>query len=51
MLETIERWGPDGQPETVRKQKIVMDYNRFMSGVDRADQLMVYYACGRKLLK
>lgn len=33
-LETIERRGPDGQPETVRKPKIVMDYNRFMSGVD-----------------
>lgn len=31
--------------------KIVADYNRFMSGVDRADQLMVYYAYGRKSLK
>lgn len=50
-LETIERRGPDGQPETIRKPKIVTDYNRFMSGVDRADQLMVYYAYGRKSLK
>ena len=27
------------------------DYNQFMSGVDIADQLMVYYACGHKSMK
>ena len=40
-----------GDTESVIKPKIVIDYNQHMSGVDIADQLMVYYACGRRTLK
>ena len=40
-----------GDTESVIKPKIVTDYNQHMSGVDIADQLMVYYACGRRTLK
>lgn len=50
-LETITQRAKGGGSETVTKPKIVTDYNQHMSGVDIADQLMVYYACGRRALK
>ena len=50
-VEAIERRGAGGSREEITKPKIVTDYNQFMSGVDIADQLMVYYACGRKSMK
>ena len=50
-METVERHGSGGSREKISKPKIVTDYNQFMSGVDIADQLMVYYACGRKSMK
>jgi hypothetical protein len=50
-METITRMGRGGDTESVNKPKIVTDYNQYMSGVDIADQLMVYYACGRRMLK
>ena len=31
--------------------KIVQDYNAHMGGVDVADQHMMYYSCGRKIMK
>ncbi len=37
--------------EIVKKPIIICDYNENMAGVDKTDQLMVYYACGRKSLK
>ena len=49
--ETISRRGKGGNTESVNKPKIVTDYNQHMSGVDIADQLMVYYACGHCTLK
>lgn len=50
-IEQLERRSSEGELETLSKPKIITDYNRFMAGVDKADQLMVYYACGRKSLK
>ena len=50
-MEDVIRHGPGGVSETISKPKIVTDYNKFMSGVDIADQYMVYYACGRKSMK
>ena len=47
----IERRCKGGNLESVNKPKIICDYNANMAGVDKADQLMVYYACGRKSLK
>ena len=49
--ETITRRAKGGGTETVAKPRIVTDYNEYMSGVDISDQLMVYYACGRRTLK
>ena len=45
-METIT-WRGRGDTESVNKPKIVTN----MSGVDIADQLMVYYACWRRTLK
>jgi hypothetical protein len=33
------------------KPNAVIEYNKFMSGVDRADQLLSYYPCERKTLR
>ena len=46
----ISRCVAGGGTENVKKPKIVTDYNN-MSGVDIADQNMVYYACGRRTMK
>ena len=29
--------------ETIRKQVVVNDYNSYMGGVDKSDQLVLYY--------
>ena len=50
-MENITRHSQQGTTETVSKPKIICDYNENMSGMDIADQLMVYYACGRRTLK
>ena len=50
-FEQVERWAADGGLETVNKPRIITHYSRYMSGVNKADQLMVYYPCGRKSLK
>ena len=49
--EPVNRRAKEGETETVNKPKIVTDYHQYMSGVDIADQLMVYYACGCRTLK
>ena len=50
-IDEVERRTTGGLVEKVSKPKIITDYNQHMSGVDKADQFMVYYACGRKSLK
>jgi len=37
--------------EPVNKPQLIADYNNYMSGVDRCDQLLVYYALNRKTTK
>lgn len=49
--ESVTRRAKGGGEEIVIKPLIVTDYNQNMSGVDISDQLMVYYACGRRTLK
>lgn len=41
----------DRRNKTVRKPLPIIQYNAYMSGVDRADQLMAYYPCERKTLR
>jgi len=46
MVEATNRRG------TVKmKPETVVQYNRFMSGIDRQDQMMAYYPCERKTLR
>lgn len=46
MVEATNRRG------TVKiKPDTVVQYNRFMSGIDRQDQMMAYYPCERKTLR
>ena len=37
--------------ETVKKSEIIEEYNKFMRGVDRADQILHFYPCCRKTMK
>lgn len=37
--------------EVVVKPKAIAKYNEFMSGIDRQDQMLSYYACERKTLR
>ena len=37
--------------EQITKPKLIVDYNENMNGVDRCDQLLVYYALNRKTTK
>ena len=50
-MKMIERYSAAGTKESVEKPAIVCDYNQNMFGVDIADQLTVYYACGRRSVK
>jgi hypothetical protein len=37
--------------EEIKKPEIVLDYNKYKQGVDRADQMLHYYPCCRKTVK
>ena len=50
-FDQVVRQALGGGVETANNPRIITDYNPYMSRVDKADQLMVYYACGRKSLK
>lgn len=50
-MTTVRRKGEGGQARTIDAPMIVDDYNKNMGGVDVGDQLLVYYALGRKTLK
>jgi hypothetical protein len=47
----VRKKGGRGEMEEVQKPKAVIDYNKFMSGVDRIDQMISYYPTVRKTLK
>ena len=50
-MTTAQRKGEGGQMRTLDAPVIVADYNENMGGVDIGDQLLVYYALGRKTVK
>ena len=35
----------------IQRPVLIFDYNKNMGGVDRMDQMLVYYAIGRKTIK
>lgn len=37
--------------QEIKKPEAILNYNRFMSGIDRKDQMMSYYPCERKTLR
>ena len=41
----------EGGQEEVRKPDVVEEYNRFMGGVDRSDQLLSYYGFSHRTVK
>nr|CAI5833434.1 unnamed protein product [Callosobruchus analis] len=36
--------------QEVSKPEVIVQYNKFMSGVDHQDQMLAYYPCGRKTI-
>ena len=40
-----------GGTETVKKPKMVDEYNQFMGGVDRSDQQVLYYGFAHRSVK
>lgn len=46
MVNSTNRWN-----EPVTKPRPIVEYNKFISGVYRKDQLMAYYPCERKTLR
>ena len=40
----------DGGTEMVKKPKMVEDYNKYMGGVDRNDQMIKYYTYSHRLV-
>lgn len=39
----------EGGRETVKKPRMIEDYNRHMGGVDKNDQMVLYYAYSHRL--
>ena len=42
---------PRRRSATTSKPKIIMEYNKFVGGVDKCDQYLSYYSLGRKTIK
>ena len=40
-----------GKSRVVKKPEVVAEYNQFMLGVDKIDQMMSYYSFVRKLIE
>ena len=38
-------------PEPIRKPDMIVEYNKYMNGVDKCDQFLNYYSVGRKFIK
>ena len=51
MTITRRKKGPGAQLEEVQKPECIIEYNKYMSGVDSVDQMISYYPFTRKTLK
>ena len=49
-VERRTRHATDGR-ETVQKPQAIVEYNKYMGGVDLADQLLSYYGFGHRTVK
>ena len=51
MLPWLADSGKQKSGNAVMKPTCILDYNRYMSGVDHLDQISSYYPCARKTVK
>jgi len=49
--ELVETEKKNGKGETMKKPEIIQDYNKFMRGMGRADQILLCYPSCRKTMK
>ena len=49
--DTVKRKNPDGTTTNVACPPLLPDYQQYMHGVDRGDQLIDYYNIGRRSKK
>jgi len=47
----VEKEKKNGKGETMKKPARFQEYNKLMRGVGRADQILHYFLCYRKILK
>jgi hypothetical protein len=47
----VETEKKNGKGETMKKPEIIQDYNKFMQGMGRADQIVLWYPSYRKTVK
>lgn len=43
--------GTNRRGEQINKPKLILNYNKFMGGIDRGDQMLSYYSCEHKTLR
>ncbi|PSN46446.1 PiggyBac transposable element-derived protein 4 [Blattella germanica] len=51
MAQVVESEKTNRNSEKISRTEIIEDYNVYMKGVDRANQMLHYYPCSRKTVK